>query len=538
MVTETGIQKEELTHAIVDRVLNLRCNDIGSPQYGSFDRDFWLYRTIRGFQSAPFQHVMAGFAYLSQSATYAATYDCGEIAHSALTQWITQRNINGSANEWYRNEQSYCATAMGLHAATETALILNPNRGLHSLTHQIEALMPSARWLSGRHNPLAANQSVASAAGRWNLATLLSDRSSQIAAEVSIKRVVDQFDQVGYLSEYGGIDIGYTLLSLDLLVSSHSAGCEQVSPLAARICDGLQNLVSKGGDFPFALGSRGTHHPFYAGVHYFSRFVPEAHELLDRLNDRHATQQLEIISGYDDRYLLTFGFAALARLLVVEANQEPKFQMQPASTLTQHEPLLERVDLVDGTLFCNRNLGSALQFLADSHESYVHLGYSLMIKNTRWCSLSGSSGVSGEVSHQFVKHSSSMPLMRFQLAFAVLETLCRIPWIASRVSWWARVKLGRSTNTRSTTLRRTIRHTETTVVIEDEIRARDLPESSVIESLHVFPFHSPSRHEGVPMNQSDEFSARAWPIAPSGSTTIRWELELLSSQKNIRVSEL
>jgi len=537
-VTQSTSRKEELTHALIDRALNLRCIDLGSPQYGSFDRDFWLYRTIRGFQSGPYQHVMAGFAYLSQSATYSATYDCIEIAKSTLSQWIRQRNRNGSANEWYRNEQSYCATAVGLHAATETALILNQNRGPDSHTNELEALVSSARWLSSRHNPLATNQNVASAVGRWNLGRLLGDRATQEAAEASIRRVIDQFDQLGYLSEYGGIDIGYTLLSLDLLISSHSAGCEQASPLAARICDGLRNLVSKGGDFPFALGSRGTHHPFYAGVHYFSRFIPDAKELLDRLNDRHVSQQLEHVSSYDDRYLMTFGFTALARLLTVKANLEPKFQTQNAPVLTKHEPLLERIDLRDGTLFCNRNLGSALQFLADSHESYVHLGYSVRINDTRWCSLSGPSGGSAQPSHQFVKQSSSMPLMRFQLVFAVLETLCRIPWIASRVSWWARVKLGRSLKTQSVFFHRIIRLTATAIEIEDLIGTEDLSESLVIELLNDFPFHSPSRCVGAQLKYGDEFETRAWATTPKGTTTIRWGLELLPSQKTIKVMEL
>lgn len=537
-MTESVTQSEELVQSLIDRVLNLRCADTASPLYGSFDRDFWLYRTIRGFQSAPFQHVMAGFAYLSQSASHTGTHDYVEIAEAALAQWIKQRNRNGSANEWYRNEQSFCATAMGLHAATETVLTFSQLSNPRCLNHHLESLMPSVQWLSKRRNPLAANQDIASITGRWNLGALLSDRSIQVASERSMKELIEQFDRSGYLSEYGGLDIGYSLLSLDLLVSSHSAGFEQASRLAARISGVLHKVVSKGGDFPFALGSRGTHHPFYAGVHYFSSFVPEATELLKQLNERHVSQQVEHISRYDDRYLMTFGFTALARLLVFEATQEPRPLTQILSVTAKPEPLLERIDLANGTLFCNRDLGSALQFLADSHESFVHLGYAMTVGDERWCSLSGPAGDSTEVSHPFIKQSTSVPLERFQLAFSLLEVLCRVPWIASRVSWWARVRLGRSMSARSAHFYRRIRVTETTVLVEDEVRVQDLTQPSVVESLDTFPFHSPSRFLGIQVSLSDYLTTRSWATATLGSTVIKWQLEVTPTHENIKVSEV
>jgi len=51
--------------AALERLEALVCSDGTSRTFGCVDRDFWAYRTLRGFPSAPYQHVMSGLAYLS-----------------------------------------------------------------------------------------------------------------------------------------------------------------------------------------------------------------------------------------------------------------------------------------------------------------------------------------------------------------------------------------------------------------------------------------------------------------------------------------
>jgi len=510
---------------LVDRVLALRCSDTSSPQYGSFDRDFWAYRTVRGFQSGPYQHVMSGFAYLGEQQTTDTSLFFRKLAESALKQWVWQRNANGSTNEWYRNEQSFCATAMGLHAATETLLILERLGQSPSSKEADEQLVISERWLARRANSLAANQEVASLAGRWNLGALLQDRRIQARAETSLAKVINEVDQFGYLPEYGGFDIGYSLLSLDLLVSSHRAGFTDVLLLAARICKQLDPIVSRGGDLPFALGSRGTHHSFFGGARYFSTLIPEAARLLSRLRSDYMNHQIQQTMFYDDRYLATFGFAAATRLFIPEAGQSFETNCEPVVPIPSQPSLLERIDLSNGTLFCNRKLGSSLQFLGNDHTTDIHLGYSFARGGRWWCSLSTQSKASSLIRHQFVKQSTTIPLQRFELAFAFLQTLCRIPWIASRVSWWARVKLGRSSKTRPTYFSRTIKAFDDVVEVCDEIISKHQSDLSVVQSLAAFPFHSPSLVSSAEMILVDQVPATHLISDNFVVATFHWQLD-------------
>ena len=510
---------------LVDRVLTLRCPDTSSPQYGSFDRDFWAYRTVRGFQSGPYQHVMSGFAYLGEQQTTDTSLFFRKLAESALKQWVWQRNANGSTNEWYRNEQSFCATAMGLHAATETLLTLERLGQSPSSKEADEQLVISERWLARRANSQAANQEVASLVGRWNLGALLQDRKIQNRAETSLTKVINKVDEAGYLSEYGGFDIGYSLLSLDLLVSSHRAGFTDVLFLAARICKQLESVVSRGGDLPFALGSRGTHHPFFGGARYFSTIIPEAARLLSRLRSDYMNHQIQQTMFYDDRYLATFGFAAATRLFIPAVGQSFETKCEPVVPIPSQPSLLERIDLLNGTLFCNRKLGSSLQFLGDDHTTDIHLGYSFARGGRWWCSLSTQSKANSLTRHQFVKQSTTIPLQRFELAFALLQTLCRFPWVASRVSRWARLKLGRSSKTRPTYFSRTIQVHDEVVKVCDEITSKYQSDLSMIQSLAAFPFHSPSLVSSVEMTLVNQFPATHFVCDDLASVTFHWELD-------------
>ena len=510
---------------LVDRVLTLRCPDTSSPQYGSFDRDFWAYRTVRGFQSGPYQHVMSGFAYLGEQQTTDTSLFFRKLAESALKQWVWQRNANGSTNEWYRNEQSFCATAMGLHAATETLLTLERLGQSPSSKEADEQLVISERWLAQRANSQAANQEVASLVGRWNLGALLQDRKIQNRAETSLTKVINKVDEAGYLSEYGGFDIGYSLLSLDLLVSSHRAGFTDVLFLAARICKQLESVVSRGGDLPFALGSRGTHHPFFGGARYFSTLIPEAARLLSRLRSDYMDHQIQQTMFYDDRYLATFGFAAATRLFIPAVGQSFETKCEPVVPIPSQPSLLERIDLLNGTLFCNRKLGSSLQFLGDDHTTDIHLGYSFARGGRWWCSLSTQSKANSLTRHQFVKQSTTIPLQRFELAFALLQTLCRFPWVASRVSRWARLKLGRSSKTRPTYFSRTIQVHDEVVKVCDEITSKYQSDLSMIQSLAAFPFHSPSLVSSVEMTLVNQFPATHFVCDDLASVTFHWELD-------------
>jgi hypothetical protein len=481
----------------IRRLEVMRCVDPQSPQHGSMDREFWNYRTTRGFSSAPLQHAMGAYALVSAMTTDVDHTNFASTAEHLATFWVASRNTNGSANEWFRNEQSYCATAMGLHALTETATGLRATLGLGRLQPLLDDAVSSAKWLQRRSNPLAMNQEVASVSARWSLGTLLGDTTMCERAASDFGNVLKVAEKHGHLLESGGFDIGYTLLTLDLLVAAHMNGLENTKNLAEILCDRLTGVVSKSGELPFSLGSRGTSHRFFGGVHYFARTAGWAAHLVSILREDHLEQQAIHSQEYDDRYLATFASTALARA-ATHATHDPHGSSLDRPRQSTLPEVFERLEFPSATVFCNRRLGSALCYIDSEHRTVNHLGYSITGPDPEClCTLSTGVEASGSTTHALVPVSRAMPLVQWEAAFRLITLLCRIPVIARLVSWNARARLARPAGSVRATFVRTCHVNSGELVVEDRINLSDRIRSGRITRLRFFPFHSPSALGGL-----------------------------------------
>ena len=491
-MNEPNVVLRPFLGAVVRRLDVMRCVNLQSPQYGSMDREFWNYRTTRGFSSAPLQHAMGAYALLGVMTTDVEHASLASTAEQLATFWIRSRNTNGSANEWYRNEQSYCATAMGLHALTETATALRATLGFGRLQPLLGAAVSSAKWLQRRSNPLAMNQEVASVSARWSLGTLLGDTTMCERAASDLANILKVAEIHGHLLESGGFDIGYTLLTLDLLVTAHLNGLEDTKNLVEILCDRLAGVVSKSGELPFALGSRGTSHRFFGGVHYFARTTGWAAHLVSMLRADHLEQQAIYSQEYDDRYLATFAASSLARAATYATHDFRGSSLDRSRQSTLPE-VFERFELPSATVFCNRKLGSALSYIDAEHRTVNHLGYSVTCADSeRLCTLSIGVQASGSTTHSLVPVSQAMPLVRWEAVLNVITAFCRIPVIARLVSWNARARLARPVGSVRGMFVRTYQVNTEQLVVEDRVMLSDRSRSGRISWLVSFPFHSPS----------------------------------------------
>jgi len=488
MSSETEVLRVAVADA-TSRLMTLTCIDSESTTDGCVDREFWAYRTTRGFTSAPFQHVMSGLSYLARLSGQPEATRFHQLALSVLDFWITSRNTNGSANEWYRNEQSYCATSMGLHAATEALLQLREAMPLVDLVTRSECLRTSEQWLYRRHNPLASNQQIASCAGRFQLGILLEDQEMSTRALQSLTEITDGFNRSGYLSEYGGMDLGYLLLSIDLLSPAHKAGFTACESLVAALCDQLRSLLSVSGQLPFELGTRGSAHMFLGGVKYFSQYIPSAKSLDELANLRSVDAQVELLQGYDDRYFATFAYSALIRRLKWSIASENLMSSLQRSSIVSTTPI-SGSSCNGGTLYVHPNFGHGLSWMGPNNQRLTHLGYIFTDSHgDRWTSLAPLNEV-GE-SHQFVQVSEKRPLVKNEFLVRILFALCKIPSVARATSWWARTRAGRPQRTTQMWLRREIVNQGDSVSVIDRIR-HDGKRLGVISAIQQFPFHSPS----------------------------------------------
>jgi len=522
-MNESTIVVQRACGMALDRLGTLLCADSSSGTFGCVDRDFWAYRTLRGFASAPYQHVMSGLAYLAGMQDEFQRQNLRADALCVLDFWIRSRNANGSANEWYRNEQSYCATAMGLHSATETLWILRNDLSASDLNRRCGQLRRSELWLRGRSNPHAANQNVASCAARFVLATLLDDADMRQSAVASLQELMRDVEIRGYLAEYAGVDLGYSLLSIDLLVAAHQAGLNECEPLVAGLCRQLNLLVGSRGDLPFVLGSRGTTHKFFGGVHYFANIVESAAQFRQLVVETQPTAQAEAIVRYDDRYLMTFALSALSRRLVFECepNRFPSVETSKSQELPQL-PIL-RANIAGGSFFTHVEFGHGVHFVSASGDQVTHLGY-LFTDNAgrRWSSLVRQANV--DQGYAFTRVSDALPLEGFEIGYRVLFTFCRVPIVARLVSWWARIRLSRPKETLRMSFRRKVVQSSDSVDVVDRIRVQGRM-VGVVTAIEFFPYHSPSQiTENSDKLHRHRFMRSIDQVSGDNEFTIHWQI--------------
>lgn len=522
-MSEASLANKHVCAEGLKRLKTLMCSDSTASMFGCLDRDFWAYRTLRGFPSAPYQHAMSGFAYLARCSDTHESQHLSTLSLVSLDYWLNHRNKNGSANEWYRNEQSYCATAMGLQSAAEALWVLQSDEMLDEIQTRGHRLVKSAQWLESRHNSLATNQEIASLSGRYVLGAMLSNQKMRESAVRSLHQVQTTFDRNGFLPEYGGMDVGYTLLSIDLLIIAHRAGMAECEPLVSDLCQQLTMIAGPTGELPFSLGSRGTSHRFYGGVEYFSQHIESASVLQERVVASRPTAQAEHVMQYDDRYLATFAFSALARRHHVEQRRVVGFDGRKHQMRAVLPPPIRVVADDDGSTATNSHFGHGLCWNSNSGNRVEHLGYVFTDESGhRWTSLVQPEGDIGE--HHFTRVSDALPLRESELRYRLVFWLCRIPLVARTVSWWARARTGRPRKTRAMWLHREITYSEPAVVIRDRIRFSG-PTVGKINVISSFPYHSPSSLSPVLAGLEEHlFEREICQVSGTGEAVIDWKI--------------
>lgn len=189
--------------------------------YGCLDREYWHYKTLRGFPRLIFQQGLWGL-----SLVYSKPFPGNEFSGSAAVKewiqagllfWQRMRHPDGSVDEWYRHERSFCATAFTAAAMAET--LLGMEKELDPAVHErlMESLEETVRWLTRHKNLEVANQMVAGLVAVEGLRRLTKAKRFDLLYEEWKGDLLRLQHPEGWFSEYGGADIGYSLLMLDLL---------------------------------------------------------------------------------------------------------------------------------------------------------------------------------------------------------------------------------------------------------------------------------------------------------------------------------
>jgi hypothetical protein len=249
--------------AVAERVLGLGDREVRSATHGCFDRYYWHYRLL-DFPNARAQEMgyYLALLYVRQFAgnRYAGVSAIRRWAEAAVSFWYQIQNRDGSFNEWWPHERSFCATSFSALAAAETIRLLglSPNR---------DVFQRATNWLCRHNNPEVSNQVAASALALRCVSEVCGDEILAKKAEERVLGVVRRQHSEGFFPEYGGSDAGYHSLTVSLLAAYYRrAPSEPVLAALRNATAFLDRHLREDASFDYRSGSRRTQFLYPSGL--------------------------------------------------------------------------------------------------------------------------------------------------------------------------------------------------------------------------------------------------------------------------------
>jgi hypothetical protein len=233
---------------------------------------------------------------------YYANSNIRDWIDAAVYFWHKSLNSDGSANEVYPFERSFCATSFSAYCISESLFILN-NAGMLNTDK-------TAKWLVKHDNADVGNQMAAAACALYNFYRITQDAKFLSACDAKLNKLYGMQDSHGFYLEYGGADIGYQTLSISMLSRLHKKkkdGRLFSSLLKAEAA--LGPLVGEQGDFSYEQTSRRTQFIYPFGLAYLHSDILNRH--VKGVSHNHILNP----GWMDDRYLIQLSSDYLAAYL-------------------------------------------------------------------------------------------------------------------------------------------------------------------------------------------------------------------------------
>lgn len=439
--TQTDYDIDLLAAAVVPQIRRARAfidESIGSRTFGCADRAYWYYRTLTNFPGATWQQLMLPFACVYQARHPTNPYyrdpHIATLVSGLLQFWAHSQHRDGSFDEWYINERSYCPTAITSVGAALTIQIMGNELSEDARTAGLGALERAGGWLETRYNVEVMNQNLAAAATLQALAKFFPASRWPTVAAAKLDRVRACQTSEGWFPEYSGMDLGYSTLALDLLAACYMfGGGPVVGGMAKRLTAFLSAVHGAGFSLAGRLGSRGTSHAFPFGALYFAARDSNAAALAERWLTGLARGLVPGPHSVDDRYFAYFYLPQFALAYHHAATMEPP-------TCRSEAPSIGRVELPESGLAVDRRgrwavtvsrkLGGAVALQSADDLPLYHLGYQVTLASGRhfssavWSQTtplsSTADGQPIEIHAGFRATSGGIPLRRLMIPFQVV----------------------------------------------------------------------------------------------------------------------
>ncbi len=272
----------------VPRILHLLDQNPYSPNYGSFDRAFWHYRTM-DFPCGMSQEMVLLLALVHKNGYPGNPFHdlprIRELAEAAIRFMIKSGHPDGTCDDYFPYERAMGALVFSLYAATESYLVLGMEDG-----EIADFFLRRARHLAHENESgrLGNHQALAALAA-YNVHLVTGDEQARKTAEDRLALTLSwQHPEEGWIQEYEGADPGYHSCSIDFLAKlrkkhiAHEGEDDSVLLDAlVRAVDFSWNFMHPDGSYAGEYGSRNTFHFYPHGFELLAPHSEKAGQIAD-----------------------------------------------------------------------------------------------------------------------------------------------------------------------------------------------------------------------------------------------------------------
>jgi len=259
----------------IPRVLSLFDNEKSSKTYGIGDRNYWAWAQT-DFPNGTYQGFVNGLTKLYNEGLldeYFTQLSYMEFFESIFEGTKKSQNRNGSLNEAFPNEQSWCVTSLVAYDLI-TALSDNHLLDKQNLHKKIADIEPMLEFM--KRNPeshaFISNHLVTGAAAFLKWQELTGDARYEHEAERIVKNVIKSGNSEGWFREYGGFDAGYQTITTQYLQEIFSLRPNwDTNGELNRSLEFISNFFNPDGSFGGMIGSRQTNFYYPGGFHLLSQ---------------------------------------------------------------------------------------------------------------------------------------------------------------------------------------------------------------------------------------------------------------------------
>ena len=305
---------KKITKSLVSRTLSMLDRNPLSSTYGCFDRNFWHLKTLVDFPSTTYQQPVLGLALFystkNKDNSYYKKEKLADFIKAGILFWCKIQKKDGSFDEYYENEFSFCPTAYTTYAVAK-AFYLTANLFSFKEKKQIsDCLIKSALWLGRHKNTLVSNQMIVSMNALYWVGKITKNNKILKAFKKRRLDVLKSQTKEGWFPEYGGADIGYSFLSLDTLADYIKVSNDkEIKTAVLKLLNFLIFFLHPDGTCGGAYASRSTQHIFPFGLeHLANQNIKTAKYILSWFREHYLKANLIQPGVIDDKYFNYFYF--------------------------------------------------------------------------------------------------------------------------------------------------------------------------------------------------------------------------------------